>query len=424
MSKKKKKVKAISPKQQEAQYRNAYLRKLTALAESIGGEDFQLLTGPALLRQMFELRFRNGNVVPVTSDIPASALTFARVYLDKALSTYNTELYEGGPTIPLRDFVSFGQTLYFFLSAEGTYQPSEILRQRFDHYIKSIEKEGIPYYKIHDALWFSILGISEMDSRLYWMNHKFVNDNDYPSNQFQLHSVRPPQKRICINGKSRIVYRAGWAVPNDGPIWLTLDKSLFDPTHPEGQTQVPVYIQPHAMHRMSERLDCIQKTLQHYYLFVSLLKPVVVQNQNGQLLIAYQYGDHKLGYLLVDLVEDMLLIRTFLFLTMDSTPEGKALQDAVGLEAVDKKYLAIDRLSTFVNSDINDSPDVKQHFLEAGCHDLFSMDNFALPSEKPFELAQYIRSYLDVSKAKNSDVTDEEPVSTYEDMETTYQGVA
>ena len=149
---------------------------------------------------------------------------------------------------------------------------------------------------------------------------------------------------------------------------------------------------------MEERLAGLSLSSQHFHLFLSLLQPEVKHDPVGQPLLTYYYGEHKLGYLWADVRPNMVLIRTFLFVTMDSTPEGKLLQEELGLEAEDKKYLALDRLSTFTRSDIRQDTELRKSFVQAGCEDLFCMD--PLEEEDASEdIVQFIRSYMRKSKA-------------------------
>jgi hypothetical protein len=71
---------------------------------------------------------------------------------------------------------------------------------------------------------------------------------------------------------------------------------------------------------------------------------------------------------------DKIVIRTFLFITFSGTPEGQKLSQITGLNMFDKKYLAIDRLSTFMKTDIRENPVLADLFTRAGCGDLFQTD--------------------------------------------------
>ena len=97
-----------------------------------------------------------------------------------------------------------------------------------------------------------------------------------------------------------------------------------------------------------------------------------------------------------DIIGDKLVIRTFLFLTNNGTPEGKKLHNLIGLQKADKEFLKIDKLSTFVNSDIKENEKLKALFCEAGCGDLFQLDKTVLDrsDKKEITCAEYLTQYL------------------------------
>lgn len=403
MAKRKKgKSKALSPKLQEAQHRKVYIRKLISFAEAIGVEDFELIASVDTLHYLFNMRVGVSTLIANSTDIPVSVLKDIREVHEKFLNEFRFTFTgtADGQAVTLRDFLSIGHALYYFLTGKRPPFPSEILKQRFAEYIELMENDPFPFTHLYEALWQASLAKSTLDTKMYWVDHEYKLKDMRLTNHFELHAVRPEQKMVKINGIFRKVLRVGWARPIEGPEWVSIDAAHFGLAQSLGQASLPLYIQPHALHRMSERLDCINAYLQHFYLYLSLLEPVVVESHTGQKLIAFSYQDKRLGYLLADLVDGIVVIRTFLFITMDRTPEGQALQETIGLGAVDKKYLAIDRLSTFILSDIPNHPDIKEYFMEAGCTDLFKFDTSALQPEHQIELGQFIRTYLDTNRDK------------------------
>ena len=69
-----------------------------------------------------------------------------------------------------------------------------------------------------------------------------------------------------------------------------------------------------------------------------------IPEEDGCAFIEYRYENVKLGYLIVSLIEGIAVIRTFLFLTNSNTPEGRNLHENTGLEAIEKRYLSLDKL--------------------------------------------------------------------------------
>ncbi|MDZ7608589.1 MAG: hypothetical protein U5K79_24065 [Cyclobacteriaceae bacterium] len=97
----------------------------------------------------------------------------------------------------------------------------------------------------------------------------------------------------------------------------------------------------------------------------------------------------------------IILIRTFLFITNASTPEGQLLEKNTGLQKLDKKYLALDKCSTYVNSDIGKSEKVREIFISAGCQcllDLYEKMNPLLTNKHEKFVADQLLKYLSVKE--------------------------
>ncbi|NJO89402.1 MAG: hypothetical protein HC831_10930 [Chloroflexia bacterium] len=138
----------------------------------------------------------------------------------------------------------------------------------------------------------------------------------------------------------------------------------------------------------------------NYNLNTNFLKPKV-HLFNNKLLIEFTTAEgYKLGYFSAEAIEGMIVIKTFLFLTNGGTPEGQKLEKICGLKKQDKKYWAIDKLSTFKNSDIAKTPELKSLFLEAGCSDLFNyLDTLQLNQENQKSQARQILEYIRLNDA-------------------------
>jgi hypothetical protein len=143
----------------------------------------------------------------------------------------------------------------------------------------------------------------------------------------------------------------------------------------------------------------------HYSIFDSFQNIKVCKNKKGDLLFEYRFFGKKTGYFKGDIIDGKLILRTFLFLTNNGTPEGEKLHDNTGIEKQDKIYLTIDKLSTFINSDIADNPKLKNIFIKAGCSSIFEIDkSLYMPptEEKEKTIAAFIVQYLGLDKNPNN----------------------
>lgn len=114
----------------------------------------------------------------------------------------------------------------------------------------------------------------------------------------------------------------------------------------------------------------------------------------GQLLIACYCARHKVGYFLVSYHGDKWGKRTFLFLTNEATPEGIKLKELVGLEKEDTKYLMIDRVTAFLNYDIEHDLRLRTLFETAGCGSLFGYIKLFVRGEDNVKNSASIANYL------------------------------
>lgn len=126
-----------------------------------------------------------------------------------------------------------------------------------------------------------------------------------------------------------------------------------------------------------------------------VLKHQASPTDDGGYLFPYTYRNKRLGYLKANIFGDRLIFRTFLFLTNNGTPEGKKLAKLLGVQKADKKYLGIDNLNTFINSDIESNENLKRIFCQTGCGDLFELKTIMKKNPSPtIHCADFLEKYL------------------------------
>jgi hypothetical protein len=155
--------------------------------------------------------------------------------------------------------------------------------------------------------------------------------------------------------------------------WATIKTSLLTNKVPLNDNPMNIYIQAHALLRLSERVDCLMTNILHINLYLSFREPKICFDSHHNLLIEYRIYGTKTGYFRIDIVDNIVVVRTFLFLTQSGTPEGELLGKNTGLKMLDKKYLVIDKLSTFISSDICTNQQLKKIFCDSGCQSLFDL---------------------------------------------------
>ncbi|RKD96805.1 hypothetical protein [Marinifilum flexuosum] len=182
-------------------------------------------------------------------------------------------------------------------------------------------------------------------------------------------------KKINIHGKSRLVYRFILPRINDLPWYGYIIAKDVEEIYSGGKEYLDIYIQSHALERMKERLDLLDEEALNYVIYESFLNLQFMVLSGGYVLITIKLFKCKVGYLVANIIDDDFVIRTFLFVTHATTPEGDKLKEICGLGKNDVPYWKIDRLSTFMNVDAEQYPKLSAMFEEAGCGDLFKLHN-------------------------------------------------
>lgn len=216
-------------------------------------------------------------------------------------------------------------------------------------------------------------------------NNFVVEQKKVETDSLKIDGHRRTVYRICLNARQILI-----------PFTITPEKLGI-----EGVMQkfpLKVFIQQHALDRIEERLGKHFLFLSYFHVLLAVLSKTITAAGNNTYLLPLVHGVAKLGYFKAEIIGDKLLIRTFLFLTNNGTPEGANLEKLFGLEKADKKYLGIDKLSTFVLSDIKENEQLKALFCEAGCSALFKLDKTLLDKseEKEIACANFIANYLGI----------------------------
>lgn len=203
---------------------------------------------------------------------------------------------------------------------------------------------------------------------------------DGATNHISAESKKPESCMVKVDGNSREVIRIGWTDVDGVLIYRSVDPRRLGFRF--NDSLCPVHIQRHGLQRLEERLGILPGVIHHaiYELFGD--KDIVFRNQGTSSLVEFHLYEAKLGYLVCSLVEGRVVIRTFLFLTNDGTPEGKKLSELTNLELLDKQYLGIDTLEGFLSFNIAADERLSALFAEAGCGGLLDLSEI-----KPYYVA-------------------------------------
>jgi hypothetical protein len=190
--------------------------------------------------------------------------------------------------------------------------------------------------------------------------------------------AEPRESRVAIDGKVRPVFQCGlpdWAA---GIRWMEADGEHFGL---DKGSKYPLCIQSHALRKLKERFPAGRavEVVVRQGLLESLSSPQVAAQQGDAYLIAYHMHGLRLGYLVSRAAQDRIVITTFLFLTMEGTPEYRLLKEKLRLCRRDIEHLNLDRLETFLSPDILRDEGLVAVLTDCGCGSLLELARFGFP---------------------------------------------
>ncbi len=267
----------------------------------------------------------------------------------------------------------------------------EDLKTRLDDFCERIIENEM--HRILPAIDTALYPFTRLDSAIYWYTPVFQrNGIGKGLMTVTVHKKKAEMLRFTTERGSRPAYRVGGSLGLHGQYWSKVPRRLFGV---DSDGYFPVYIQDHAILRLHERLpmpgwegelhDCI---------WLSFIDPKLIVSPSGDKLVEYRFSDYKLGYFPVELIDDKVLIKTFLFITMTGTPEAKLLYKHCGLMRRDIEELSFDSLDTFHNTDVLEDQELGALLSRCGCGHLLDMINRDEPMELIRGRARQIRQYL------------------------------
>jgi hypothetical protein len=191
-----------------------------------------------------------------------------------------------------------------------------------------------------------------------------------PTLHLRLH--RPTPRLVTYRGSEWIAYRCRVPSPPEGLRSFTWNCRSLGIDGPD--RDLPVYMSRHAIDRLQERLPLwgLESTV-HRAVAASLADPVVLPRDEDTNLVEIRLADLRVGYCVAQTLPRMILIKTFLFLTMQGTPEAEMLRSKLGLHRADVEHYGLDRFFTLVASDIARDDLLCRIFNECGCGHLISL---------------------------------------------------
>jgi hypothetical protein len=254
--------------------------------------------------------------------------------------------------------------------------------------------------ELHPRIDLATIARTRPDGRLFWAMPD-LEPSPSPGRprvlRVRIHAAPRQERHFKVDGTRRLAYRCGGGFIDEGVRWASWDARALGICGPKDRYDV--YVQGHALDRLHERIRIGPRHQVDDALVLSLDKPVIVEDRGRELLVEYRFFNYRLGYFVAERVEDAVLIRTFLFLTMQGTPEARRLYQKFGLSRPDVEYLDLDDLGCFLLTDLQNDPALAQMFAECGCGHLLDMTRPEFRSEVAQGTARRVREYLGMEDA-------------------------
>lgn len=386
----------------QARHKRDYISRLKLVSDQLVGAGWFEIIPDADINLIYEKRYPPIIIKPA----PGQILNEQRwTYYHKGLSLLLDEKIAsiGGGQIPRRTMLSEGLCLLHFIELMGVdrFPGADRLREIFNPFLLSSQS----HYKVITDEFFFLLFLIDVRNGNYYDGFMLadstqINVNSIPltSNTIFVYLHKPVKTTMLIDGSKRQITPLCRPAPHDVTLQVTIRPSAIG-FITENDEPLPLYIQHHALQRLDERLGLLPDIVHGHLFFTLFQKPVTYSKEKDHSLIAFTIHEYKVGYLLTTLHDDKLLIRSFLFLTNDGTPEGRRLRKLTQLEKYDKKYLGIDKLSTFNAYHIEKDEALSALFREAGCGSLLEAGYMEAISTAytPNRDTAALRRYLDSS---------------------------
>jgi len=341
------------------------------------GENTFALLPKKDIELMYEMRFTPVRISPApNTKISKKQLIAFNETQDVLFRTIELEITKGLPKIDLYVYSTYFQTIYFYLNTlkEDYFDGAKEILSRYKKLEGVFElamKKGVSLAQ-HVARMIGLL-YSDPQNCYYWLSEELVFNYPRPQGNYMLWKVnleKPITHGFVADKDKRPAAKFGIPMFAVGMVWKKLkppDKGAF-----HWKDGLEVFIQAHAIKRLYERMAPIPKMLILYSLYHSFLKPKPFY-ENNSLLVPYHIDNIVTGYFRADIVDGKILLRTFLFLTNEGTPEARRLKENTGLGKTDISYLNINKTISFMQSDIRRNKRMKEIFTEAGCGGLFDL---------------------------------------------------
>jgi hypothetical protein len=363
-----------------AQHKNEFLAKTKYIINAATGKNTYELIPKTTLDILYEVKclpllIKADDKLKISKDL----LKFLKGFIPYYLKQKKVQLYDTAVNITIHDYFSVYLSIY---------SCRNIINDKIIQNAGKIKEELKIFEDLDTMFNRSLLILLEILNNLSLINldfHKPMIYFDFDSKmasggrvnlqcELIIKSINPEIAHLELNKECRPLIRIGFPNGFDKIAWISIKPSDLNVVNTFAQIPHDVYIQSHALNRMNERLDCIDHLMLMNFFQLSLtFKPRMCFDIYKNMMLEFCLGGIKVGYMPFEIMDGKIVIKTFLFITASSTPEGAMLEKYSGLNKAEMKYLGIDKLSTFINSDIDKNKELQVFLRKTGCQNLIDL---------------------------------------------------
>jgi hypothetical protein len=395
---------AEQQKLHEAQYRNFFMDKLHKLCRQTGSETLYRQIPPT--EKMLLYMFRGAPLKIVAAEgakIHKRLMTVLRKTIKLQQASATLEVIKGsGQMMTYADYMLVGMSLEHHACNDDVTYPgkeqlakyAELREEREEAYEKGIKNICSYTCWVFNDIREKYLHTYKLETTALYEDPGFEMPPDDTINRravekamsqdFRLHQkitigTYPLETRkVSINGETHSAIPVGVLFyvdeePKFHHFTLSPADMHIKKNSPLSKLELPIYVQQHALDRMRERLGLVVPAFYTSVLVMALIRKEITTIAKNRILVSCFTNDLKIGYFVAEIVDGVVLFRTFLLLTNGGTPEGDKLAELTGLQAEDRRYLAIDTLQGLANSDIEQNKPICKLFREAGCGSILKL---------------------------------------------------
>jgi len=281
--------------------------------------------------------------------------------------------------ISYMDFTIYGYAFYTLLTNhvdDGSFAgtPQEETAKLICETIEKSEmfnNEG--YSDLQNFMIYQTRSYSQVNFRLYGFNSTWeevrtkITVDGYTTMQMRIQltvqncEIKMFKYKDIERKAFRLIYTADGDEKARGAV---IKKGKIYPNTKEDEN-LSIYIQSHALNRYKQRVDVLEPKERNYHIQKVLITEQKVVNFMKQFFLACTLDDAIIGYFTFFIIDNDMVVNTFLPITSENTPEGKKLHEILPLTNEDIVYLGMDKLAFYAMIDFEQIPTLKQALINS-----------------------------------------------------------